>query len=138
MKLRHTIVIMGILGILISSCALPRPYIHRSSTYEEFLKVINAPPQYQWAYCGSDAKHHYFAQWRYGAMLLHTGRSSYLIPHKVPREEMNVRNEFPRTTDMSRWRQYSFLQGDRDGRFAKDFLRKGDRVKPAGGSVLTR
>ena len=119
------------LGIFLSGCALPKPHLARSLSYGEFLEATSSQPQYQWAYCGSDSKHHHFAQWRYGAMLFHSERSSYLKWHKVPREQITVRNEFQRTHEMNKWRIYSLLGGDRDGRFAKDFLRAGDDVKPA-------
>lgn len=44
---------------------------------------------------------------------------------------MSVSSEFPATRDMNRWRTYSLAGGDPKRRFAKDFLRKGDEVKPA-------
>ena len=44
---------------------------------------------------------------------------------------MTVQNEFPRTRDMHDWRIYSLMGGDRGGRFAQDFFRDDDQVKPA-------
>jgi len=116
---------------ILSDCALPKPHLPQSRSYEEFLEIASSPPQFQWAYCGSDSAHHYFAQWRYGAMLFHSGQSSYLKRHKVARSEMSVSSEFPATRDMNQWRTYSLAGGDPERRFAKDFLRKGDEVKPA-------
>ncbi|MFT4636781.1 MAG: hypothetical protein ACI8T1_000087 [Verrucomicrobiales bacterium] len=120
-----------LVGVLLSGCALPKPHIARSRSYENFVKVASSPPQYQWAYCGSDSRHHHFAQWRYGAMLGAIGQSSYLKRHRVPRDEMNVSNEFFRTRDMEEWRTYSLMGGDSDGDFSRDFLRDGDTIPNA-------
>jgi hypothetical protein len=119
------------LTIILSGCALPKPHLTQTRTYTEFLDIVSSPPQFQWAYCGSDLHYHYFAQWRYGAMLLHTGRSSYLKSHKVPRNEMTIKDEFQKTNNMDDWRIYSLMGGDRDGSFSTDFLHNGDKVKPA-------
>ena len=124
-----TILLLG--ALVLSGCALPKPQFTQSRSYEEFVNIASSPPQFQWAYCGSDSVYHYFAQWRYGAMLFHSGRSSYLKRHKVSRSEMEVSNEFPVTRDMNKWRTYSLTRGDPERRFAKDFLRKGDEVKLA-------
>ncbi|HSN65192.1 MAG TPA: hypothetical protein VLS94_01070 [Fusibacter sp.] len=110
---------------------MPKFSIAQTRNYDEFVKIASSPPQFQWAYCGSDSKQHYFAQWLYGAMLFNAGRSSYLKEHMVPREEMNVKGEFPRTNDMDKWRVYNLMGGDRDGEFSKDFLRKGDHILSA-------
>ena len=130
MKIASINLFLVSLAILLGGCALPKPHFAQSRSYEEFLAVASSPPQFQWAYCGSDEEFHHFAQWRYGAMLFHSGKSSYLKRHKVRRKEMVIKDEFPRTNDMKDWRIYSLMGGDRDGRFSKDFLREGDKVQP--------
>ncbi len=117
--------------VVVGGCALPKPHVAKSRSYDAFVKIASSPPQFQWAYCGSDRKYHRFAQWRYAAMLGTMGRSSYIKRHKVPRKEWTVRDEFPRTLDMEAWRYYSLLGGDHLGEFARDFLREGDSIRSA-------
>lgn len=68
----------SVLVLNLGGCALPKPQLTKSRTYSEFIRLASSPPQFQWAYCGSDSSHHYFAQWRYGAVLLTMGQSSFL------------------------------------------------------------
>ena len=116
--------------ICVSSCAIPKPYVTQARSYNEFREIVNSPPQYQWAYCGSDAKYHYFTQWRYGAMIFTVGQSSYLKRHKVLRSEIKVPNEFSVTKDQNSWHIYQLVGGDKEGRFTDDFLRGNDKIKP--------
>lgn len=120
---------------LLSSCALPKPHFTKTHTYATFLQTANSQPQFQWAYCGSDDEFHHFVQWRYGAMLYTTTKSSYLIRHKIPRTELTIENELPRSKNFEDWRIYHLMGGDNDGDFTKDFtkdfLKSNGRIRPA-------
>ena len=115
-------------GIILSSCAIPKPHVSQSRNYEEFVEIVRSGPQIQFAYCGSDSEYHYFAQWR-GMYFYTIGRGSYLKKHKVPKNEMTAKNEFPRTRDMNKWRRYH--SNDIKDKFTNDFTHKGDTPESA-------
>ena len=91
-------------------CALPKPHLSRKRSPEQLERITEETlPGRNWAYCGSSKRHHHFVQWRYDAMLGAIGRSSYLKRHRLPRSQLAVLDEFPRTREMDDWRSFSAM-----------------------------